>query len=228
MAAMLEPRSGPVVIGIRRRRSPHETGASGAAGTEAGGPGQASGDWVDDAGLVERSRSDPEAFGLLYDRYCDQIFRFVQRRLFDRDTAEDVTAEVFVKALKAIDTYRPQTAPFGAWLHRIAANAVIDHLRARRPTVSLDFAAEQVDRAGPVDEQAINRLEAARVWAAIEQLTDAQRAAVTLRLGHDLPIAAIAERLDRSEGAVKLLLNRGLAAVRVYLDSAAAGQETPR
>src|SRR5947209_5336023 len=93
---------------------------------------------LDDAALVERSRTDAEAFGELYDRYCAQIHRYVARRVGDREAAQDVTAEVFLKALRAIDSYRPATAPFAAWLHRIAANAVIDHLRARKVTTSLD------------------------------------------------------------------------------------------
>jgi RNA polymerase sigma-70 factor, ECF subfamily len=193
---------------IRRRLSR----AARTAGTGADGSG------TDDCGLVERCRTDAEAFGELYDRYCDQIYRFVHRRLKDHAAAEDVTAEVFFKALKAVDSYRPEAAPFSAWLYRIATNAVIDHARAHKLTVELDDAVDAPDRAAPVDEQAINRVEAARVWTAIDALSEAQRAAVTLRYGADLPIAAIAARLGRSEGAVKLLLNRGLAAVRARLE----------
>jgi RNA polymerase sigma-70 factor (ECF subfamily) len=180
-----------------------------------------------DAELVQRSCVDPEAFGLLYDRYCDRIHRFVYRRLKDRESAEDVTAEVFFKALKAIDGYRPATAPFSAWLYRIAGNAVIDHVRARKATVSLDAAMDATDRATPVDEQAMNRLEVAKVWEAIDCLTQAQRTAVLLRLERDLPIAEIAGRMNRSEGAVKLLLHRGLAAVRENLKRGQRGQVEP-
>jgi RNA polymerase sigma-70 factor (ECF subfamily) len=178
--------------------------------------------WLDDAALVERARDDAEAFGLLYDRYCDPIFGFVRRRLPDRESAEDVTADVFLKALRAIDGYQPSTAPFSAWLYRIAANAVTDHLRARRVTTSLDEPHDRPDRAGLVEDRVIDRIEADRVWAAVERLVDAQRTAVTLRLGHDLPIAQIASRMARSEGAVKLLLNRGLKAVRLDLAAASS------
>ncbi len=177
----------------------------------------------DDADLARRSVRDAEAFGLLYDRHCAQIYRFVYRRLGDVPAAEDVTAEVFVKALKAIASYRPDAAPFAIWLRRIAANAVVDHVRARRPTVSLDGAPadrEAVDPAAPVEEQAISRVEADRVWRAVDALPDAQRTAVVLRHGGDLPIAAIAARMNRTEGAVKLLLNRGMAAVREQLRGA--------
>ena len=167
-----------------------------------------------DAELATRSATDPEAFGLLYDRYCDKIHRFVYARLRDRPTAEDVTAEVFFKALRAIGSYNPASGPFSPWLYRIASNAVIDHVRARRPTVSLEPEMDSTDPARPVEQQAIDRVEVARVWRAVEELSEAQRTAVVLRLEGDLPIAEIAGRMNRSEGAVKLLLHRGLNALR--------------
>lgn len=180
-------------------------------------------DWQDDAALAALAIADPDAFGQLYDRYCDQIYRFAYRRLRDREAAEDATADVFFKALRAIGSYKPSLAPFSAWLYRIASNAVTDHLRARRPANSLDAAMETPDRSDPVDVQAINRLEADRVWLAVDRLTGAQRTAIVLRLGHDLPIAEIAALMDRSEGAVKLLLNRGLTAVRTHLSDTPPG-----
>lgn len=173
----------------------------------------------DDATLAVLAAGDPEAFGELYDRYCDPIYRFAYRRLRDRQAAEDATADVFFKALRAIATYKPSVAPFSAWLYRIASNAVTDHLRARRPVNSLDTAMDTPDAAQPVEQQAINRLEADRVWLAVDNLSSAQRTAVILRLGHDLPIAEIATLMERSEGAVKLLLNRGLTGVRRMLAS---------
>ena len=170
-----------------------------------------------DSHLAELSRYDAEAFGMLYARYADQVFRVVLHRLKDRSDAEDVTAEVFVKALRAIDGYRPTRAPFWGWLHRIAANAVIDHVRARRATVSLDVVADAVDSGAGVEHQVVRRMEADRAWQAVADLCPAQRTAVTLRIGRDLPIADIAGRMDRTEGAVKLLLNRGLTTLRQRL-----------
>lgn len=182
----------------------------------------------DDASTAERSRVDAEAFGVLYDRYCDQIYRYAHRRLGDHAAAEDVTADVFFKALRAIHTYQPGKAPFSAWLYGIAANAIVDHVRARKITVSLDVAVDTADQAPPVEEQALNRVEADSVWRAVDSLSDAQRSAVMLRFGRDLPIAAIAEQLGRSEGAVKLLLNRGLTAVRNQLRAPAGDGEEER
>jgi RNA polymerase sigma-70 factor (ECF subfamily) len=72
--------------------------------------------------LVERAKRDPEAFGLLYDRYVGQVFGFAYSRLHDRASAEDLTSEVFYKALRNIGQYQP-VRPFRAWLYQIAKNA---------------------------------------------------------------------------------------------------------
>jgi RNA polymerase sigma-70 factor (ECF subfamily) len=229
-APVLARRIGRSVIPARRRAAADGTSApaetvAGDAATDDAAPDDAA---PDDAVLAERSVTDPEAFGVLYDRYCGRIYHFVYRRLGDVSAAEDVTAEVFFKALKAINSYRSAIAPFPAWLHRIAANAVVDHLRRQRPTVSLDGAPATLDTpdpAVPVDEQAIDRMEAARVWRAVDALPEAQRTAVVLRHGGDLPIADIAARMSRTEGAVKLLLNRGLATVREQLRDAVHDRE---
>jgi RNA polymerase sigma-70 factor, ECF subfamily len=172
---------------------------------------------LQDALLAGRASRDPEAFGDLYDRYCDQIYRFCYRRLRDREVAEDATADVFFKALRAIASYDAQVAPFSAWLYKIASNVVADQLRARRPVNSLEAAMDAPDRSEPVEQQALNRVEVDRVWGAIDQLSGAQRTAVILRHGHGLALAEIAAKMERSEGAVKLLLNRGLRSVRERL-----------
>ena len=174
-------------------------------------------DRLGDAELVARSADDPEAFGVLYDRYSQRIYGYVQARLRDRAAAEDVTADVFLRALRGLSGYRPEAGEFSAWLYRIAGNTVIDHLRARRPTVNLDDQPDRGDPSQPVEQQVIDRVEADRVWQAVGQLSDAQRTAVVLRLERDLPIAEIAGRMNRSEGAVRVLLHRGLVAVRERL-----------
>ena len=178
-----------------------------------------------EAAILRRIHDDPEAFGELYDLYCDRIYEYIYRRLRDRTAAEDVTAEVFIKAMRAIDGFRPGGPPIGAWLYRIASNTVIDHVRARRSTVSLEVAPDSVDPARPVEEQAIDRVETDRVWQAVDALTGAQQLAVRLRFADDLPLAVIAARMGRTEGAVKLLLHRALAAMRVNLDVADAPKE---
>ncbi|MBO0682319.1 MAG: sigma-70 family RNA polymerase sigma factor [Candidatus Dormibacteraeota bacterium] len=176
---------------------------------------------ADDVDLAQRARTDPDAFGELYDRYVSDIYRFVYSRLHNREAAEDVTSEVFFKALRAIDRYRPTGRPFRGWLYRIAANAVTDHLRARRPAVDLDSVGHEAQGGQAVDEEVVNRTEVARVWEAVDQLNEAQRTAIVLKLGQDMHTADIAACMGRSEGAVKLLIHRGLTVVRNRLEDPA-------
>ena len=164
--------------------------------------------------LVERAKTDPEAFGRLYDLHFSRIYSFVYSRVRDRETAEDLTSEVFCKALGAIGRYRHSGHPFSAWLYRIAINAINDHHRASRPTQDLDSALMVADPRRPVADQVAESADAARAWAAIDDLSPHQRAALTLKLGEDMMLAQIGEILGKSEGAVKLLVHRGTIAVR--------------
>jgi RNA polymerase sigma-70 factor (ECF subfamily) len=160
-------------------------------------------------GLVERAKGDPAAFGELYDHYFGQIYRFVYSRIRNQESAEDITAEVFFKALRAIGRYRPSGHPFSAWLYQISVNAIADHYRAKRPESDLDsvIGVASTDRS----------VEAARVWSAIDSLPTHQRTALSLKLGEDLKLAQIGEIMGKSEGAVKLLIHRGMIGVRQRL-----------
>src|SRR5213592_4744988 len=91
----------------------------------------------EDAALAVRaSQGDPAAFGQLYDRHVSAVYRYVYYRVRDDAEAEDLTSDVFMKALRAIPRYEPRQA-FLAWLYRIARNAVID--RARRTRIQISF-----------------------------------------------------------------------------------------
>ncbi|HEX6539622.1 MAG TPA: sigma-70 family RNA polymerase sigma factor [Candidatus Dormibacteraeota bacterium] len=175
--------------------------------------------------LVERAKNDAEAFGELYDHYFAQIYRFVYSRLRDQDAAEDVTSEVFFKALRAIGRYKPSGHPFSAWLYQISVNAINDHYRARRPAQSLDAAIAVADAQRPLADRVVDSTEAARVWAAIDALPPQQRVAMTLKLGEDMKLAQIGGIMGKSEGAVKLLIHRGMIGVRQRLGVAPAVEE---
>src|SRR5260370_39858800 len=124
--------------------------------------------------LVERAKRDAEAFGELYDHYFGQIYRFVYSRLHDQDAAEDVTSEVFFKALRAIGRYRPSGHPFSAWLYQISVNAINDHYRSRRTTSSIEDAVGVPDPSRPLADRVVDSSEAQRVWSAIDSLPPQQ------------------------------------------------------
>lgn len=184
---------------------------------------------VEEDRLVDRAKTDAEAFGMLYDRYFPRIYGFVYSRVHDRETAEDVTSEVFCKALGAIARYQQWGHPFSAWLFRIATNAISDHYRAWHPTQDLDSAITVADPQPAVADQVAASAEAARAWAAIDTLLPQQRTALTLKLGEDMMLAQIGEIMGKSEGSVKLLVHRGMIGVRrrLALQSVEAAHRQP-
>jgi DNA-directed RNA polymerase specialized sigma24 family protein len=158
-----------------------------------------------DEELAIRAQTNPAFFSDLYERYAARVYRFVMGHIGDRQAAEDVTGEVFLKALRGIGGFRPGH-PFRAWLFQIAVNASIDHLRSRRAAIDIDGLTGQIGRQVGLDEQVILRDEVARVARAL---------------------ADFATTMGRSEGAVKVLIHRGLSTLRARLQSLdrAGGQE---
>jgi RNA polymerase sigma-70 factor, ECF subfamily len=167
----------------------------------------------DERDLVERAKSDPAAFGELYDRYFLQIYRFVQSRVRDQATAEDVTSEVFVKALRGVGRYQDTGRPFSAWLYQIAVNAVADWFRAARPVDDID---EQHDLSDGnlLEDLAARRDQLRHIWGVVERLPSQQRTALVLKFQEDLKIEDIAVAMGKTPGAVKLLIHRGVTRVR--------------
>jgi RNA polymerase sigma-70 factor (ECF subfamily) len=164
--------------------------------------------------LAERAKCDPAAFEELYERYLPKIYRFVYSRVRDAAAAEDVTSDVFMKALRSIHRYHDTGSSFSAWLYRIALYSVVDRYRATKPVEDLDQLHElAADGPGPEDVAA-DRDELRRVWSVVEALPTNQRIAIALRFQEDMRLDDIAAAMDKSPAAVKQLLFRGLATVR--------------
>ncbi len=164
--------------------------------------------------LIERAKSDPNAFGVLYDRYFLQIYRFVYSRVREQTAAEDVTSEVFVKALRNLGRYQDMGRPFSTWLYQIAANAVADKYRAARPTDDIEAHAGLRAGGPAVEELAAQRDELRRIWSAVETLPPPQRMAMVLKFQEDMKIDDIASVMGKSPGAVKLLIHRAVTRLR--------------
>ncbi len=165
--------------------------------------------------LVARASTDATAFGELYERYRTTIRAFVRSRVHHPDDAEDITSEVFLRALGALPRYQLRGRPVRSWLVQIAANAVVDHHRGRRGRTGWGELRDGVAAGGcPPDELVVRADTLARVWVVVDQLAARQRRAIRLRLEQDLPLRDIAVRMGTTEGAVKLLLWRGRVGVR--------------
>ncbi len=174
--------------------------------------------------LVERAKSDADAFGILYERHVDGIYRFACARLGNAAAAEDVTAEVFLKALRGISGYRDTGRPFSCWLYRIAANAVADYFR--HEPVSAELSEELHDTATQVEAAAVRHLEVQDVWQLVERLPPQQRVAMTLRFRDDLSAREAAAVMGKSEAAVKLLIYRAVGRLRLEVAAVPDGALT--
>jgi len=173
----------------------------------------------DERELVENAKRDPRQFGALYDRHFQQIYRFVYSRVREQTAAEDVTSEVFMKALKAMPRYQDTGRPFAAWLYQIAVNAIADRYRTLRPSQPLeDF--HDLSIAGPaLEDLAAHRDEIRRIWTLVEGLPIQQRTALVLKFQEDMKIEDIAVVMGKSSGAVKLLIHRGVSRLREDADA---------
>ncbi|MBI4788947.1 MAG: sigma-70 family RNA polymerase sigma factor [Chloroflexi bacterium] len=169
---------------------------------------------IDERALVRRAVShDARAFTRLYDRYVDRIFRYIYYKLGSRADAEDLTAQVFLKAWEAIGHYRVTERPFSAWLYRIAHNLVVDHFRVQRPVLSIDEVALPEARASDLDELALQHLTADTLKRAIARLTPDQRQVILLRFIEGYDTEQVALIMGKGEGAVRTLQHRALASL---------------
>jgi RNA polymerase sigma-70 factor (ECF subfamily) len=173
----------------------------------------------DDRQLVEAAQRDLSKFGDLYERHFHRVYAFVVRRVGNRDTAEDVTAEVFHRALARLAQYEWRGAPFGAWLIRIAANALHDRARqAGHEPPPVDAAVTEPAFEHDLDE--VDRM--AAIFRFVDQLPSDQRSVIIERYVEERSIREVAARLNKSEGAVKQLQWRALQTLRSRMEGAHA------
>ncbi len=169
------------------------------------------------------SQGDGEAVAQLYQRYAPAIFRYVYYRLGDRETAEDMTSEVFCRALEGLPRYQQRGLPFSAWLYRIAGARVIDHYRRARRRPTTDLHPGLPARTGdPVVTAELQLTDEELRWA-VTQLTAAQQQVVVLRFVEGLSHEEVARIIGRSEGAVRVLQYRALETLRRILQERPEG-----
>jgi RNA polymerase sigma-70 factor (ECF subfamily) len=166
-----------------------------------------------DEELAAEARSDPAAFGLLYERHRLAVFRYLRTRTQSDDDAGELTAVVFERALSAIPRYRPTGGGVVAWLIRIARNAAVD---AGRRTLAVPLVADVPDdRTSTLPEERVLATEARfSLIAAVNGLPPIQREAIALRYSAGLTAREIGDVLGKTEGATQKLLSRALATIR--------------
>lgn len=168
--------------------------------------------------LVEAAQRDPAKFGDLYEVHFERIYAFIAGRIRDRYAAEDLTSDVFHKALANLRDYEWRGVPFGTWLIRIAANSVADQSkRAAREAPVLE---DPPDPGAEPDLEAIEYR--ARLFRLVNRLPTDQRQVIMERFVEQRSIREIAQQLGRTEGAVKQLQLRALQNLRVRMEGSHA------
>lgn len=171
-----------------------------------------------DRTAVEAARRDPRAFEALYRKYVAQVYNFALYELRDPHAAEDLTAQVFLRALGGLHHFHEQAEPpessFRVWLFQVARNALSNERRRsrRHPEAPLDAALE-LPAADNVHESAADRAELRAALAAIDRLPADRRRALVLRFVNELDAREIGQVLGRSEGATRVLIHRSLQSV---------------
>ena len=166
---------------------------------------------TDERILIEEAKRDRRRFGDLYELHFERVYAFIGRRVRDRAAAQDLTAEVFRKALEGLDRFEWRGAPFAAWLFRIASNAIANHReRAERETTGSDLDAEK----GSSPAVSLSIENRAALYRSVRDLPDDQRRVIQMRFAEEKGIREIAEAMGRTEGAVKQLQYRAIQSLR--------------
>ena len=174
----------------------------------------------DEEAFVAAARRDPHAFGPLYRRYVDPVYRYCFRRLGTKEDSEDATAQVFAKALTALPRLGNQ--PFNTWLFAIARNVVTDFQRAYRMTSPIEAAANREDASPTPEQRALAAEDGRQIRALLDELPDNQRELMELRLA-GLTDIEIADVLGKSHGAIRVAQHRIVLRLRELRESQSEG-----
>jgi RNA polymerase sigma-70 factor (ECF subfamily) len=182
--------------------------------------GEASGLPSGDDRLVEAAKKDPSRFAELYELNFARVYAYIARRVGDRDAAQDLTADVFHKALANIHSFEWRGVPFAGWLLRIAANMIVDRSKRGAKEITgqelLDL--PDLDKRPKLEEAD----QSARLSLLVDQLPQDQRRVIGMRFAEERSIREIAQALGRTEGAVKQLQFRALQNLRARMEGANA------
>lgn len=166
--------------------------------------------------LDERERNE-STLSSLYEEYYDKIARYAYLRIGNKDEAEDIAGEVFLKALKSLKSYKERGVPMQAWLFRIAHNLVVDYYRKMQKNITIPIDNIQIESGVNPVAEAEENAEMERVQKAMEQLTREQREVLRLRFFSELTSKEAGQVLNKSNGAVREMQRAAIEKLRNIL-----------
>ncbi|HEV2591431.1 MAG TPA: sigma-70 family RNA polymerase sigma factor [Gaiellaceae bacterium] len=171
-------------------------------------------------GLVDRAqKGDRDALEELYLIHFDRIYSYLHVSVGNRHDAEDLTTQTFLKMLESIGKFRWQSAPFSAWLFRIAHNLAMDHFRAsRRWQPEEEVPEPEPDESTSAEADALQSIGRKSMMELIEDLSPEQQQVLTLKFLFNFANAEAATILGKTEGAIKSLQHRALASLQKQIE----------
>ena len=158
-------------------------------------------------------------FSQIYDEHVDKIYRFVFFKVSNEQIAQDISSETFTRLWKEISQDKEIRNPSG-FLFRVAKNMITDHYRAKdQNPVILDNLDAVLDRSQDIAQMAVQKDDMRAVTVALEQLSEDQRLAVSMYYIEQEPISEVAKALNRSQGATRVLIHRGMKELRQILEA---------
>jgi len=160
------------------------------------------------------------AFGLLYEYYQPKIYRFIYLKVSHREEAEDLTHQTFLKAWVNLGAYTPQGYPFGSFLYRIARNLVIDHYRTRKETQALESVEEIATLASSSPHLELEtKMAMENVRTVLASMKPEYQEVIIMKYIEEMTNGEIADMLEKSEGAVKLLHHRAMKVLKQIIET---------
>lgn len=179
--------------------------------------------------LVERAQTDPHAFGLLFDRHYDEIYKYILHRTANAELAQDITSQTFFNALNKIKSFRWKNVPFSAWLYRIASNEVNGYYRKHKSykKISLNDIMEEPgseyrelkEELHDAEEEINKNFLFMELHGAVSRLAPRYQDVITLHFFEHKKIKEISAILNKSAGTIKSLLHRGVKQLQKIMDS---------
>lgn len=165
---------------------------------------------------IQRAKTNPKHFGYIYNKYNEQIFRYIYQRMSNKDHAFDVTAQVFLKALKNLKKYEYRGVPFGSWLYRIAKSELNQAFRNNAATRTISLETTHIATFMEVFKEEENELNRKKLTKALSQLKEEDVQLIEMRYFEDRPYKEIGEILFITENNAKVKTYRALERLKKY------------
>ena len=174
-------------------------------------------DTYSDDTLAEMAIHNADAFAMLYRRYLQRVYSYLLSQVGNVQDAQDLTTQTFIAALNSLHTYKAR-GMFGAWVVSIARHKAMDHFRNMPAVISIDDAPPILDHGQAIDDLVLERMEMQQIVSLLDKINPERAEALRLRFFGELKMREIAEVMDKSEGAVKMLIARALDDIRHMIE----------